>query len=101
MRKFGLVIILGAAALGACREGTVTSTNDTITVNTTAIGEDIQNGLEGAGNMARNGARVVGNELGRAGEVIGNEAKAAWNELKATAREVGGEGNASGNSAGR
>lgn len=101
MRKFGLVIILGAGALGACREGTVSTNNGSVTVNTTAIGGDIQNGLEGAGNMARNGARAAGNGLSRAGEVIGNEAKSAWNEVKETAREIGGEGNASGNSMGR
>jgi len=107
MRKVGFVLGAGcslamAAALAACSDGAITSNNGSVTVNTTVIGGDLQNSAEGAGNMARNGVRAIGNGLGRAGQVIENNAKAAWNEIKETAREIrgGGEGEAPANSTG-
>lgn len=104
MRKIGLV--LGGAmlaVLGACSDGAVSSNNGSVTVNTSVISGDVQNGLEATGNMARNGARALGNGMSRAGEVIENNADAAWNTVKEKTRELRGEareGNASSNSAG-
>lgn len=102
MKKLGLIIGIGAiAVIAACSEGAVTTNNGSVTVNTTVIGEDIQNGAADTGNFARNSAKAIGNGLGRAGQVISNNAKAAWNEVKEAARELrGDEGNASGNSSG-
>ncbi len=74
MRKVGLVLGMSAlATLGACSDGAVSTNNGSVTVNTSVIGGDVQNSLEGAGNMARNGARSLGNGLDRAGEVIEHE----------------------------
>ncbi len=89
MQKFGLVLGAGAAAmLGACSDGAVSTNNGSVTVNTSVIGGDVQNNLEGAGNFARNSAKSIGNGLGRAGEVIENNAKAAWNGVKEATREI-------------
>ena len=100
MRKVGLFLATGALALlGACSDGAVSTNNGSVTVNTSVIGGDVQNNLEGAGNFARNSARSLGNGLDRAGEVIENNAKAAWNAVKEKARELRGndDGNASTN----
>lgn len=100
MRKVGLVLGAGTLALlGACSDGAVTSSNGSVTVNTTVIGGDVQNGLNATGNFARNSARSVGNGMGRAGEVIENNAKAAWNEIKEVGRDIRGEGDRGGNGA--
>ena len=104
MRIVGLVFAAGAlATLAACSEGAVTSNDGSVTVNTSVISGDVQNGLEATGNMARNGARSLGNGLDRAGEVIENNANAAWNTVKEKARELraDADGNASSNSTGK
>lgn len=103
MLKVGQILGISALALlGACSQGAVSSNNGSVTVNTSVIGGDVQNNLEGAGNFARNSARSLGNGMSRAGEVIENNAKAAWNTVKEKARELRGndDGNASTNSAG-
>lgn len=89
MQKVGLVLgASGLALLGACSDGAVSSNNGSVTVNTSVIGGDVQNNLEGAGNFARNSAKAIGNGLGRAGEVVENNAKAAWNGVKEATREL-------------
>lgn len=104
MRRLNVVAGIGVLALlGACSDGAVSTNNGSVTVNTTVIGGDLRNNAEAAGNFARNNAKAIGNGLSRAGEVISNNAKAAWNEIKETARDIGaseGQGEASGNSAG-
>ena len=89
MQKIGLVSTISALAmLAACSDGAVTSGNGSVTVNTSVIGGDLQNGAENAGNFARNSANAIGNGMSRAGDVIENNAKAAWNEVKDATREL-------------
>lgn len=95
MQKIGLVSTISALAmLAACSDGAVTSGNGSVTVNTSVIGGDLQNGMDNAGNFARNSAKAIGNGMSRAGDVIENNAKAAWNEVKEATRELRGDNDA-------
>ena len=74
MKRFALTLIVAAAAgTAACQGGT----NNSADVNGAAIGQSVENGLEDVGNVAS-----------EAGDVIENNAKAAWNEVKETARDL-------------
>jgi len=107
MKKLGLTVaIVGALGAAACSGGTTNNSagadrNDSIEVNTSAIGQSLENGMDDAGNFAAKAGESIENGLNKAGDVIENTARGAYNgaagAVDGAQKESGAETNKSGN----
>lgn len=83
-RIYAAAMLLAASSLSACSVSHDNNQGTSLTVN----GQTIQNGMNDAGNFARDAGNVAGNTAVRAGEIIENGARTAWNATKEGVRDL-------------